>query len=170
VVKSGHIKVHDAFEQDWPGSQALATEIVLNVVRTGMALHARVETIVREYGLPSATSLGVLEVLRAAGEPMQPSAIAHRLLSSRPAMSGVLDTLQRRGLVRREAHPDSKRGRLVKITPAGMEVLDRVLPVLHRTEATWMTRLREHQQKQLVESLGLLYTELDPDSKSRVWP
>ena len=170
MVKSGHIQVHDGFEEDWPGSQALATEIVLNVVRTGMALHARVDAIAREYGLPSATSLGVLEVLRAAGAPMQPSAIAHRLLSSRPALSGVLDTLQRRGFVRREAHPDSKRGRLVKITPQGIEVLDQVLPVLHRTEVTWMTRLREGQQKQLIENLGLLYAELDPDSNTRVWP
>src|SRR3954447_26189160 len=94
------------FEDEWPGASTLATEIVLNVVRTGMALHARVDAIVRAHGLPSATSLGVLEVLRAEGRPLQPSAIAARLLSSRPALSGVLSSLHNRGLVQRTAHPD----------------------------------------------------------------
>jgi DNA-binding MarR family transcriptional regulator len=170
VAKSGHIRVHDGFEGDWPGSRSLATEIVLNVVRTGMTLHARVDAIVREHGLPSATSLGVLEVLRAEGTPMQPSAIASRLLSSRPALSGVLDTLQRRGFVRRRAHPDSGRGRLVQITQRGIDVLDRVLPQLHRAEASWMTSLTERQQQQLITSLGRLQADLDPANDGRIWP
>ena len=160
----------DGFEEEWPGSRALATEIVLNVVRTGMALHAKVDAIVREYGLPSATSLGVLEVLRAEGAALQPSAIAQRLLSSRPALSGVLDTLQSRGFVGRQAHPDSRRGRLVEITPSGVEVIERLLPELHRAEASWMAGLSERQQKQLVGYLGQLYADLVPAAGGRTWP
>jgi DNA-binding MarR family transcriptional regulator len=170
VARSGPIRVHEGFERDWPGSRSLATEIVLNVVRTGMTLNARVDAIVREHGLPSATSLGVLEVLRAEGAPLQPSAIAQRLLSSRPALSGVLDTLQRRGFLQRQAHPDTGRGRLVEITPSGIDVLDRVLPLLHRAEASWMTSLSERQQQQLITSLGKLQADLDPANDGRIWP
>jgi DNA-binding MarR family transcriptional regulator len=170
VAKSGHIRMHEGFEAEWPGSRSLATEIVLNVVRTGMTLHAHVDAIVREYGLPSATSLGVLEVLRAEGSALQPSAIAQRLLSSRPALSGVLDTLQRRGFVRRQAHPDSRRGRLVEITPSGIEVIERLLPELHRTEVSWMAGLSEAEQEQLIGYLGRLQAQLNPDAAERTWP
>jgi DNA-binding MarR family transcriptional regulator len=170
VAKPGHIRMHDGFEAEWPGSRSLATEIVLNVVRTGMTLHARVDAIVRQYGLPSATSLGVLEVLRAEGAALQPSAIAQRLLSSRPALSGVLDTLQSRGFVRRQAHPHSGRGRLVEITASGIEVIEKLLPELHRTEVSWMAGLTERQQKQLIEHLGRLQAHLNPQTAARTWP
>jgi DNA-binding MarR family transcriptional regulator len=170
VAKPGPIRMHEGFEAEWPGSRSLATEIVLNVVRTGMILHARVDAIVREHGLPSATSLGVLEVLRAEGSALQPSAIAQRLLSSRPALSGVLDTLQRRGFVRRQAHPDSRRGRLVEITPSGIEVIERLLPELHRTEVSWMAGLSEPEQEQLIGYLGRLQAQLNPDAAARTWP
>ncbi len=170
MAKSGFIRVHEGFEQDWPGSRSLATEVVLNVVRTGMMLHTLVDSIVRQHGLPSATSLGVLEMLRAEGAALQPSAIAQRLLSSRPALSSVLDTLQRRGFVERQAHPHNRRGRLVQITPRGIEVLDKVLPELHRTEASWTASLSEQQQEQLIDHLGRLQAELDPGGDGRVWP
>ena len=140
MANPGHIRMHEGFEAEWPGSRSLATEIVLNVIRTGMTLHARVDAIVREHGLPSATSLG------------------------------VLDTLQRRGFVRRQAHPDSRRGRLVEITPSGIEVIERLLPELHRTEVSWMAGLSEREQEQLIGYLGRLQAQLNPEAAGRTWP
>ena len=94
-------RVPPGFDQEWAGARADATEVVLNVIRAGEALSALVDSFVRERGLPSATALIVLEVLRGEGGPLAPSVVASRCFLSRPALSGVMDTLERRGLLRR---------------------------------------------------------------------
>ncbi len=80
------VRVNQGFEDEWPGSSALATELVINVVRAGDLLTAKVDALVRRHGLPSATSLVVLEVLRGEGGPLRPSVVADRCFLSRPAM------------------------------------------------------------------------------------
>lgn len=167
-VESGNLHVHDEFEDEWPGSRSTSTEIVINMIRAGAALNARVSAFVQEYGLPSASSLGVLEVLRAEGGPLQPSDIARRIFASRPALSGILDSLQARGLVRRQTHPQNRRGVLVDITDDGLHVIERLLPELHRAEVEWTKVLDDTEQGQLLDGLGKLQAELLPDAE-RVW-
>jgi DNA-binding MarR family transcriptional regulator len=167
-VESGNLRVHQGFEEEWPGSRARSTEIVINLVRAGAALNARVSAFVQDYGLPSASSLGVLEVLRAAGEPLQPSDIARRIFTSRPALSGILDSLQARGLVRRHPHPHSRRGVLVEITDEGLQTIERVLPELHAAEVEWTKVLDDTEQYELLDRLGKLQAMLLPDA-DRVW-
>jgi DNA-binding MarR family transcriptional regulator len=163
VAKPEIIRVNDGFEAEWPGSRALATEVVLNVIWLGEALAARVDALVRGFGLPSATSLIVLEVLRGERGPLQPSVVAERCFLSRPALSSVLDTLERRGLVRRSSHPDDRRGSLVEITGTGVEVMTRLLPDLHRAEVAWTGALTERQQDALLRQVGLLQQHLRRD-------
>jgi DNA-binding MarR family transcriptional regulator len=168
MTDSGNLRVDPGFEDEWPGSRAISTEIVINLVRAGTALHARVSAFVQDYGLPSASSLGVLEVLRAEGGPLQPSDIARRIFTSRPALSGVLDSLQSRGLVRRQAHPSSRRGVLVEITEEGTRTIESVLPDLHRAEVDWTSVLDDAEQQELLARLGQLQAALLPD-EDRLW-
>ncbi len=44
--------------------------------------------------------------------------IAERLLTTTGSMTSLLDTLEKRGLIRRLPHPDDRRKLLVDITPA----------------------------------------------------
>jgi MarR family 2-MHQ and catechol resistance regulon transcriptional repressor len=167
-IGSGNLRVHDEFENEWPGSRATSTEIVINLIRAGAALNARVSAFVQEYGVPSGASLGVLEVLRAEGGPLQPSDIARRIFASRPALSGILDSLQVRGLVRRQAHPQSRRGIHVEITDEGMQIIERLLPELHRAEVEWTKVLDDTEQRELLDRLGKLQARLLPDDE-RLW-
>ena len=167
-IGSGNLRVHDEFEDEWPGSRATSTEIVINLVRAGAALNARVSAFVQDYGVPSASSLGVLEVLRAEGGPLQPSDIARRIFASRPALSGILDSLQIRGLVRRQAHPQSRRGIHVEITDEGLQIIERLLPELHRAEVEWTKVLDDTEQRALLDRLGKLQAMLLPDDE-RLW-
>jgi DNA-binding MarR family transcriptional regulator len=153
-------RVNPEFEDEWAGSSALATEVVLNTIRVGDALTRRVDAMVRSYGLPSSTALIVLEVLRGAGQPLQPSVIAERSFLSRPALSSVLDTLERRDLLRRAFHPEDRRRVLVEITHAGIDVMARVLPVLHRAEAEWIGGLSVRAKTDLLRQLGHLQRDL----------
>jgi DNA-binding MarR family transcriptional regulator len=55
----------------------------------------------------------VLGILKDAGRPCPPNYISERLIVSRATVTGVLDTLVKRGLVRREPHPTDRRMVLV---------------------------------------------------------
>jgi DNA-binding MarR family transcriptional regulator len=127
-------RVDDDFEDEYPGASALATECFANLYQVGnmlMELHNRQSR--EEYGLaPSARQ--ILAVVEGAGEPLEPSVIAERVLITTASMTSVLDTLERRGLVRRMPHPDDRRKLLVAITPDAVAILDELLPSFHARE------------------------------------
>jgi DNA-binding MarR family transcriptional regulator len=153
-------RVTPGFEQEWAGARADATEVVLNVIRTGEALAALIDSFVRQRGLPSATSLIVLEVLRGEAGPLAPSVVASRCFLSRPALTGVMDTLERRGFLRRYPDPADRRRALVEITGDGKETLERLLPGLHQAEVAWTEALSSAQKAALLASLGRLQGRL----------
>ena len=162
----GVVRVGPGFEEEWPGSSADATEVVLNVVRAGEALTARVDSLVRRHGLPSATAMVVLEVLRGAGEPLQPSVVAERCFLSRPALSSVMQTLERRGYLTRRVHGEDRRRVLVDITAEGLATMARVLPELHRAEAEWLGPVPAEERERLLEALGAIQARMDATART----
>lgn len=160
MSESAIFRVPPGFEQEWAGARSDATEVVLNVIRAGEALTARVDSFVRHRGLPSSTALIVLEVLRGQGGPLAPSVVASRCFLSRPALSGVMDTLERRGFLRRYPDPADRRRALVELTPDGKETLERLLPDLHRAETAWTGGLSDAQKAALLRGLGRLQQHL----------
>ena len=69
----------------------------------------------------------VLMVLLAEDE-LTPSELANRIAVTRATITGLLDGLERDGLVRRGNSPDDRRKIIVKITPKAARLLDRFLP------------------------------------------
>ena len=80
-----------------------------------------------DYGL-SATARMALAVIEGAHEPLEPSVIAERLIITSGSMTSMLDTLERRGLVRRMPHPADRRKLLVDVTDGARAILDELLP------------------------------------------
>jgi DNA-binding MarR family transcriptional regulator len=97
-----------------------------------------------------------LGILKDAGRPCPPNYISERLIVSRATVTGVLDTLVKRDLVRREPHPTDRRMVLVHLTRAGARMADKVRRTVHRAEAEWMGPLNERERAQLTELLGKL--------------
>ena len=154
------IRVSPGLEQEWSGSSASATEVVINLVRAGDALTSRVDALCRAYGLPSATAMIVLEVLRGAGEPLQPSPVAERCFLSRPALSSVMETLERRGYLSRSMHTADRRRVQVSVTDEGLAVMEGLLPVLHRAEAEWIAPVSPADRERLLAVLAQVQERL----------
>jgi DNA-binding MarR family transcriptional regulator len=148
-------RVGDDFEEEYPGASALATECYANVFVAGdklMELHDDMTR--REYGI-SSSARQVLSVVEGAGEPLEPSVIAARVLIARGSMTSVLDTLERRGLIRRTTHPDDRRRILVDITPEAQRLVDALLPAMHAREREVMSdALSEKEQRQLLSLIA----------------
>ena len=122
------VRVRADFESVYPGASREATECAMNLVKTGDMVVNRVAAILREFGLSPAGGL-VLSMLADAREPPSQAEVKQRLLVSGPTVTGVLDSLERRGLVRRVFNPSDRRRRHVEITADGSLQYDLNQPV-----------------------------------------
>lgn len=78
----------------------------------------RVGAITRPYGI-SAPASNVLGILDGADESLPPHVIGRRLFAHPATVTGLLDSLEKRGLIRRTPHPTDRRKLLIEITEAG---------------------------------------------------
>jgi DNA-binding MarR family transcriptional regulator len=154
--------VQPGFAREWPQGSALATECILNVTALSEQLLGAGGVLIRRHGIPSAAAFNALVVLADAGRPLPPSVIAARMVLARPTVTGILRSLERRGLVRRLPHPQDGRMQLVAGTAEGHARLDRVLPELHAIEKRWMNCLSEAEQQALLAILARLQANAPP--------
>jgi DNA-binding MarR family transcriptional regulator len=96
--------------------------IFQRIIQLSKKLESFQRRTIRETGLtpPQYFLLGVL--LEGDGVPLKDLAAASR--STRATITGVVDTLERKGLVIREPHPQDRRSLLVKLTKHGRAVHD----------------------------------------------
>jgi DNA-binding MarR family transcriptional regulator len=150
-------RVDDDFEDEYPGASALATECFANVFHAGNLLMELHNSHSRETYQLSPSARQVLAVVEGAGQPLEPSVIAERVLITTASMTSVLDTLERRGLIQRMPHPEDRRKLLVGITPAAQAILDELLPSFHAREREVVSAaLSTREQRELLSLVAKL--------------
>jgi DNA-binding MarR family transcriptional regulator len=85
--------------------------------------------------------------------------LAEQLRHSRAAISKTLTRLETRGLVRREPSPNDRRAALIRLTPQGEEIVDKLFPRQLAREAELLNDLGEDRDR-IVEALNLLVNHL----------
>ncbi len=149
----------DDFYDQSPGGNVLATEAVMNIVRAADLLLDRVGRVLRPLDVSQAGAL-VLGILRDHGA-MSPSEIGNRLIVSRATVTGLLDSLERRGLVRRTPHPADRRSVVVEIAPEGLVVVAKLRPLVHDGEKAWLSGLGDDDLRALIGLLHRVQQSLD---------
>ncbi len=145
------IEMPDDFYEQTPDGNVLATEAVMNTIRTADLLFDRIGRLLRPLGVSAAGGL-VLGMLRDRG-PMSPSELGGHLQVTRATVTGVVDSLQRRGFVERTPNPDDRRSLTIDITPSGLAVLGELRPMIHRHEKDWMGVLTDDELNAYVDVL-----------------
>ena len=100
-------------------------EAALNVLRTGDQIENRLGRLLREYGL-TPSQYNVLRILRGEGHSLPSLEIADRMIQVVPAITGLIDRLERQELVRRQRCAQDRRVVFVEITPKALRVLKRI--------------------------------------------
>ncbi len=155
------VRVHGHFDREFPDGSALATECFLNLGRVAMSMLSELDRLLDGFGVPSYTSFNALTVIAGAGEPIPPSVVAERMVVTRPTVTGILNTLERLGLVTRGAHGSDGRMRLVSLTDAGRDLVQQALPDVHRFEEALFGSLGRAQQNGLLDSLATIARGLE---------
>jgi len=104
----------------------------------------------REFGLSHAAG-NALAVIEGAGGPVTPGDISAAMHITSGSITSLLDTLERRGLVRRFAHGEDRRKVLVDITPDAQQLLDDALPSMQLLARRLLRDMTDDEQGLLLE-------------------
>jgi DNA-binding MarR family transcriptional regulator len=153
------IQIAPDFEEIYPNASARATECAMNLVLTADLLVKHITRLVQPFGLSPASAL-VLSILADAEAPLPPNQIAERLIISRATVTGLIDSLERRGYVLRHAHPSDRRMLLVELTESGRQVAVDYRPIVHQHQKVWLKALSDEDQQRLIGTLQQLQAAL----------
>jgi len=147
------------FEVRYPDSSARATEGAMNLVLTADLMVKRISLLLQPFDLTPGSAL-VLSILADSESPLPPNEIANRLIISRATVTGLIDSLERRGYVRRRPHPSDRRMLLVETTEKGRQIAREFRPIVHHHQKLWFEALSGKEQQRLINSLHRLQNSL----------
>ena len=153
------IRVASNFAARYPTASAAATECAMNLVLTADLLVKRIAEQVHSFDLTPASAL-VLSMLADSALSLSPNEIADRLIITRATVTGLVDSLERRGYVLRRPHQSDRRMILVEITEKGRQVAEAFRPIVHQHQKEWFQTLNEQEQQQLIDVLHRLQAAL----------
>ncbi len=107
----------------------------------------------------------VLATLRRSGEPYELTAgeLVRQAMVTTGAITNRIDRLEARGFVERAGAPD-RRKVIVRLTPAGLELVDEVVHAHVDTERDLLAALSSRQQQELAPMLRTLLLDLGDDA------
>lgn len=140
-----------------------AMNVVQNVYRVANAVRARMEReALGESGL-SWTSFTALFVLWVWG-PQETRHLAEECGVTKGTLTGVLATLESKGLVVRTAHETDGRLVVVRLTPAGRTLIKRLFPQFNAHETQVVEVLSPAEQATLTRLLRKVLTHVENGS------
>ena len=97
----------------------------------------------------------------------RPGVLAMRSLASKQAMNHLLHQLETSGYIVREAHPDDRRTRVVRLTERGWAAQSVIQQTMARLEQDWYQALGEDVYDGLARALERLQDVLEKQNGAR---
>jgi len=132
-----------------------ALAAVSNIFRAATAVRNHMEREVLAGHTLSWSAFVVLFVLRVFGRQDSRDLAAEAGITG-GTLTGVLDTLERKGFVERRAHPDDRRRVVVDATPAGLTAVDEIMPVFNEQERKVTRDLADDETAELARLLRVV--------------
>jgi DNA-binding MarR family transcriptional regulator len=160
-----HERIRDSGPQ-YAGFDLLSSETALNLLYTYDVFHQLAAHYMAEYGLSKST-LNVLMVLRhGSAEGMQLHHLGELLLVSKANITGLIDHLEAKGLVKRVIATHDRRARFARITKKGEALLDKFVPVHYGHIRSLLRDLTDDEKRTLTKLLRKTRSSLVANSGS----
>lgn len=131
---------------------SLEQEAILNILRTSDQFHNRLGRMLREFEL-TPSQYNVLRILRGEGKPLPALEIASRMIQVVPAITGLIDRLEKLGLVRRQRCKEDRRVVYIALTERAAGLLDRIDRPLRDLHRSLIGHLPAESLKELIRLL-----------------
>ena len=134
-------------------------EIIFSIRRLIQARELYTKELSRTYQV-SASQLNCILALRENG-PLPPSRIAKHMMVKSSTVTGVVDRLEQKGLVRRARNSPDRRVINVELTEAGTRLAENAPPPIQQKIIDGLSTLTERQVNRIVKALQMLTCMLD---------
>jgi MarR family transcriptional regulator, 2-MHQ and catechol-resistance regulon repressor len=142
--------------------KAVPVILMLNLIRAGTLLYRQMEDYLFSYGLtlPQGNVLWTLNA-RSPDAGMPITEIANSQGVSKANMTGIIDRMEREGLVRRVADPSDRRVTLIEMTDKAKILMQTLTPTYDKHVAEMLNNiLTEQEQAQMIQMMVKLRQSL----------
>ncbi|MFE4215384.1 MarR family winged helix-turn-helix transcriptional regulator [Streptomyces sp. NPDC056844] len=156
-------RIQAEWARERPDLDVRPQAVIGRLHRLGALLTEQLCAVYRRHGL-SEGEFDVLAALRRAGEPFEraPGELAAHTMVTTGAMTKRIDRLERDGLVTRRRSTADGRGRVVALTPAGRDLIDRAFGAHMRNERRLLDTLSPEEAAQLEALLTAWLSRVEP--------
>ena len=141
----------------FPDLDPSACEAFLHLLQAGDAAFRAVDSHLAEHRISEGRFMVLMLLLNKSAncpQPRTPAELAELSHVTRATMTGLIDTLERDGLVTREPDPSDRRMMAVNLTEKGRTLLQQILPGHFKRMAWLMSPLSESERKTFVSLLN----------------
>ncbi len=136
-----------------PGADPAICELFLNILHTGDVASRSEAAFLAGHGLNQARLIVLVLLDHAETGSLRSSELADHANVSRATITGLLDTMEKAGLIARAPDPHDRRATNVKITTKGEKLLRKVQPLKSRWAEQALSTLSPGERNQLVKLL-----------------
>lgn len=139
----------EKFAQRYPQADVSAISAFLHLLRVATDLSIALDECLSRHGLLQGRWWVLILLMREENLTSTPSLLADKAGVARATMTGLIDGLERDGLVERLLDSQDRRSVSIRLTSAGQVKLDKVMPDYYARLRTCMGDLDESSREQL---------------------
>jgi DNA-binding MarR family transcriptional regulator len=147
----------EQWQRERPDLDSSPIGVIGRISRLARELEQRLEPVYREHGLEPGWH-DVLATLRRHGAPyrLRPTELTSASMLTSSGTTKRLDRLEHAGLIARAPDPDDRRGTLISLTPAGLELIDKLTAAHVENERRLLSSLSDADRDRLADLLRKL--------------
>jgi DNA-binding MarR family transcriptional regulator len=108
--------------------ETMEHECLLNVLYTATMLYKASYIYFRQYGITDAQFNVLIQLQYEKQQGLSQADLGRRLVVNKADMTGIIDRLEKAGLVAREDHPKDRRINIIEITRKGKDIVNNLEP------------------------------------------
>lgn len=137
----------------YPGVDVSAVETLMVFMRASRDVFTVVESRLSHYGISQGKVALLLLLFRNKGDSLTPSELADKAGVTRGTITGLIDGLERDGMIERKVHSSDRRMITIHLTERSSELIDQFLPEHFKNAELLMSELTEEERITLIDLL-----------------
>jgi DNA-binding MarR family transcriptional regulator len=150
--------------QRHPDIDPASTEAFLHLLHTTDLVSGSETQLLSRHHLSPGRFTVLMLLNRHCDEPATPATLADAAGVTRATMTGLLDTLEKDGLIQRSQNASDRRLTMIQLTAEGVELMENTIPLYFRNITRMLAALSQEESAQLVGLLQKLQLHLSNPS------
>jgi DNA-binding MarR family transcriptional regulator len=151
----------EKFVMRYPDADIAAISDFVNLLRASSDISTALDKLLAKHDLLQGRWWVLVLLMRQEDLTSTPTDLADKAGVTKATMTGFIDGLVREGLVTRLTDEMDRRKLLIKLTDAGQQKLDMVMPDYYQKISTLMSYLNTVQRESLLDNVKILASNLE---------